>query len=117
MGKEELVKVLTKALGVLEERENAKKQDETSRIQEHKLSSFLEDSEYSALLSGKLYGQSASQTYVSSTNTFSEVTTLMVKFYNTQKSRSNLNMTICDVLESQVQTEGADRFCGKSDHF
>ena len=82
VGKEELVKVLTKALGVLEERENAKKQDETSRIQEHKLSSFLEDSEYSALLSGKLYGQSASQTHVSSTNTFSEVATLMVKFYN-----------------------------------
>lgn len=82
VGKEELVKVLTKALGVLEERENAKKHDETSRIQEYKLSSFLEDSEYSALLSGKLYGQSASQTHVSSTNTFSEVATLMVKFYN-----------------------------------
>ncbi|MCI7448761.1 MAG: AraC family transcriptional regulator [Blautia sp.] len=82
VGKEELVKVLTKALGILEERENAKKHDETSRIQEHKLSSFLEDSEYSALLSGKLYGQSASQTHVSSTNTFSEVATLMVKFYN-----------------------------------
>ena len=82
VGKEELVKVLTKALGVLEERENAKKQDETSRIQEHKLSSFMEDSEYSALLSGKLYGQSASQTHVSSTNTFSEVAVLMVKFYN-----------------------------------
>ena len=82
VGKEELVKVLTTALGVLEERENARKQDETSRIQEHKLSSFLEDSEYSALLSGKLYGQSAAQTHVSSTNTFSEVATLMVKFYN-----------------------------------
>lgn len=82
VGKEELVKVLTKALGVLEERENAKRQDETSRIQEHKLSSFMEDSEYSALLSGKLYGQSASQTHVSSTNTFSEVAVLMVKFYN-----------------------------------
>ena len=82
VGKEELVKVLTKALGVLEERENAKRQDETSRIQEHKLSSFLEDSEYSVLLSGKLYGQSASQTHISSTSTFSEVATLMVKFYN-----------------------------------
>lgn len=82
VGKEELVKVLTKVLGVLEERENAKRQDETSRIQEHKLSSFLEDSEYSALLSGKLYGQSASQTHISSTSTFSEVATLMVKFYN-----------------------------------
>ena len=69
-------------LGLLEERENTKKQDETSKLQKHKLSSFLEDSEYSALLSGKLYGQSASQTHVSSTNTFSEVATLMVKFYN-----------------------------------
>lgn len=82
VGKEEMVKVLTKALGLLEERENTKKQDETSKLQKHKLSSFLEDSEYSALLSGKLYGQSASQTHVSSTNTFSEVATLMVKFYN-----------------------------------
>lgn len=82
VGKEELVKVLTKALGLLEERENTRKQDETSRMQEHKLSSFLEDSEYSALLSGKLYGQSATQTHISSTRTFSEVATLMVKFYN-----------------------------------
>ena len=82
VGKEEMVKVLTKALNLLEERENTKKQDETSRIREHKLSSFLEDSEYSALLSGKLYGQADAQTYVSSTNTFSEVATLMVKFYN-----------------------------------
>ena len=98
VGKEELVKVLTKALGVLEERENAKKHDETSRIQEHKLSSFLEDSEYSALLSGKLYGQSASQTHVSSTNIFSEVAVLMVKFYNIteiaeQFEQDNLQMS------------------------
>ena len=61
VGKEEMVKVLTKALGLLEERENTKKQDETSKLQKHKLSS---------------------QTHVSSTNTFSEVATLMVKFYN-----------------------------------
>ncbi len=78
VGKEEMGKVLTKALNLLEERENTKKQDETSRIREHKLSSFLEDSEYSALLSGKLYGQADAQTYVSSTNTFSEVATMMV---------------------------------------
>ena len=32
VGKEEMVKVLTKALGLLEERENTKKQDETSRL-------------------------------------------------------------------------------------
>lgn len=73
VGKEELVKVLTKALGILEKRENAN----------DKLSSFLEDSEYSALLSGKLYGQTSFQTHVSSTRTFSEVATLMIKFYDT----------------------------------
>ena len=38
VGKEEMVKVLTKALGLLEERENTKKQDETSKLQKHKLS-------------------------------------------------------------------------------
>ena len=46
-----MVKVLTKELGLLEERENTKKQDETSKLQKHKLSSFLEDSEYSAPVS------------------------------------------------------------------
>lgn len=34
VGKEEMVKVLTKALNLLEERENTKKQDETSRIRD-----------------------------------------------------------------------------------
>ena len=82
VGKEELIQVLKKALDVLEERENGRKQDEDNLLQEYKMSSFLEDSEYSALLSGKLYGLSMSQPHVSSTATFSEVSTLMVKFYN-----------------------------------
>lgn len=82
VGKEELIQVLKKALDVLEERENGRKQDEDNLLQEYKMSSFLEDSEYSALLSGKLYGHSMSQPHVSSTATFSEVSTLMVKFYN-----------------------------------
>lgn len=51
VGKEEMVKVLTKALNLLEERENTKSRMKPGRIREHKLSSFLEDSEYSALLS------------------------------------------------------------------
>ena len=82
VGKEELVKILTKALGILEEREMARKHKETNQIQEHKISSFLEDSEYSALLSGKLYGQFTAQPHVSSTKEFSGVAALMVKFYN-----------------------------------
>ena len=55
VGKEELVRILTKALGILEERETLRRNTETNRQKEHKLSSFMEDSEYSALLSGKLY--------------------------------------------------------------
>lgn len=82
VGKEELVNVLTKALGILEEREAAKENNENRRLQEHKISSFLEDSEYSALLSEKLYGQAKTQTHVSSTQTFSEVATVLVKFYD-----------------------------------
>ena len=82
VGKEELVRILTKALGILEERETLRRNTETNRKQEHKLSSFLEDSEYSALLSGKLYGQFQAQPHVSSTGEFSGMAALMVKFYN-----------------------------------
>lgn len=82
VGKEELVRILTKALGILEERETLRRNTETNRQQEHKLSSFLEDSEYSALLSGKLYGQFQAQPHVSSTGEFSGMAALMVKFYN-----------------------------------
>ena len=60
----------------------ARKHKETNQIQEHKISSFLEDSEYSALLSGKLYGQFTAQPHVSSTKEFSGVAALLVKFYN-----------------------------------
>ena len=82
VGKEELVKILTKALGILEERENARRNSENNLLQEHKLSSFMEDSEYSALLSGKLYGHFTTQPHVSSTGEFSGITTILVKFYN-----------------------------------
>ena len=82
VGKEELVRILTKALGILEERETLRRNTETNRQKEHKLSSFLEDSEYSALLSGKLYGQFQAQPHVSSTGEFSGMAALMVKFYN-----------------------------------
>ncbi len=82
VGKEELVSVLTKALGILEEREVQRVRNESTRLQEYKLSSFLEDREYSALLSEKLYGRTGCQPHVSSTRTFSEVATVMVKFYD-----------------------------------
>ena len=82
VGKEELVRILTKALGILEERETLRRNTETNRQKEHKLSSFMEDSEYSALLSGKLYGQFQAQPHVSSTGEFSGMAALMVKFYN-----------------------------------
>lgn len=82
VGKEELVNVLTKALGILEERETAKVHDENTRLQEYKISSFLEDGEYSALLSEKLYGQTKAQVHVPSTRIFSELATVLVKFYD-----------------------------------
>lgn len=82
VGKEELVSVLKKSLEILEEREAKWVQGEDSRLQAHKMSSFLEDREYSALLSEKLYNYSKIQTHVSSTASFSEVVTVLVKFYD-----------------------------------
>ena len=70
VGKEELIQVLKKALDVLEERENGRKQDEDNLLQEYKMSSFLEDSEYSALLSGKLYWKHESASCFQYSNLF-----------------------------------------------
>ncbi len=91
VGKEELIAVLTKALGILEEREAKKEQDESIRQQEYRLSSYLEDGEYSALLSKKLYGGGDAQPHVSSTRTFSEVATVMVKFYDITEIAAGFN--------------------------
>ncbi|MCD8014510.1 MAG: response regulator [Lachnospiraceae bacterium] len=82
VGKEELIQVLSKAFGILEERRIKARKDQDARDQEYLLSSYLEDSEYSALLSGKLYGGKETQPHVSSTRMFSEVSTVMVKFYD-----------------------------------
>ena len=94
VGKEELVRILTKALGILEERETLRRNTETNRQKEHKLSSFMEDSEYSALLSGKLYGQFQAQPHVSSTGEFSGMAALMVKFIILRRLQRNLTMTV-----------------------
>lgn len=103
VGKEDLVRILTKALGILEERETARKNKETSRMQEHKLSSFMEDSEYSALLSGKLYGQPSVQPHVSSTREFSGMAAMMVKFYNIAEIAENFDH---DGLQISLEIKG-----------
>lgn len=82
VGKEELVNVLKKSLEILEDREAQRAGEENSRLQERKMSSFLEDREYSALLSEKLYHSARSQLHIPSTAAFSEVVTVLVKFYD-----------------------------------
>ncbi len=91
VGKEELLNVLTKALGILEDREAQRLRNEHTRLQEYKLSSFLEDREYSALLSEKLYGRLGTQPHVSSTGKFSEVATVLVKFYDITEIAARYN--------------------------
>lgn len=76
-----MVKVLTKALGLLEERENTKSRMRPASFRNISCHHFWKTVNTRHCFR-KLYGQSASQTHVSSTNTFSEVATLMVKFYN-----------------------------------
>ena len=111
VGKEELVRILTKALGILEERETLRRNTETNRQKEHKLSSFMEDSEYSALLSGKLYGQFQAQPHVSSTGEFSGMAALMVKFYNIAEiaekfDHDSLHMSLDIKTKLRKQTDG-----------
>ncbi len=84
IGKEELVEVLTKALAILEKREKLRQNEETSILQEHKLSSFLEDNEYSGVLNGKLYNPNR-QVHITSTSALSEVSMILVKFHDIEK--------------------------------
>lgn len=84
IGKENLIEVLTKALGILEKREEQKKDAETSLMREHKLSSFLEDNEYSTILNGKLYSPNK-QVHIPSTAGCSEVSMILVKFHDIEK--------------------------------
>ncbi len=96
VGKEEMIAVLTKAFGILEARTAREAKDENIRQQEYKLSSYLEDGEYSALLSQKLYG-GTTQPHISSTRTFSEVATVMVKFHSINEIAGKYNH---DVLQT-----------------
>ncbi|MDO5336600.1 MAG: response regulator [Eubacteriales bacterium] len=82
VGEDELINVLTKALGILKEREVRKKSDENSLLQKYKLASFLEDTEYSALLSGNLYGGSEKQLHDCSSYSFPPMSFVLVKFYD-----------------------------------
>ncbi len=81
VGKEELVDVVSKALKKIETREAERKKSMKDHRQQYKMSSYLEDTEYSAVLNSKLYGE-GQRSYIVSKNTFSEMAMLLLKFYD-----------------------------------
>ncbi len=83
VGREQLVDTLSKAIKMLEEREEAKAAREDSRLKENYISSFLEDDEFSSLLSGKLY-RPGKESHIPSTSVFSEISTLLIKFHDVE---------------------------------
>lgn len=106
VSKEDLVNVLSKALNILEDREAARFQEQNSKIQECKISSFLEDSEYSALLSEKLYKHSSVSPHVADTETFSHIRTALVKFYDITEIAAGLEHDIVQMsytIKSQLK--------------
>ena len=88
VGKEQLVDSLSKALKTLEERENEKANQEDNQLRENYVSSFLEDDEFSSLLSGKLF-RPGKETHVPSTKVFSEMSTILVKFHDVEILKHN----------------------------
>ena len=70
IGKEALVEVLTKAFATLEQRENDKIKESNNISKEKKMSSYIQDNEYSSLLRGKLYSFQK-QIHITSTTAFS----------------------------------------------
>jgi YesN/AraC family two-component response regulator len=88
VGKAQLVDSLSKALKTLEEREAEKMASEDSRLRENYVSSFLEDDEFSSMLNGKLF-RPGKESHVPSTNVFSEISTILVKFHNVEVLKQN----------------------------
>ncbi len=88
VGKAQLVDSLSKALKTLEAREEEKLQKEDTILRENYVSSFLEDDEFSSLLNGKLF-RPGKESHVPSTNAFSEISTVLVKFHNVEVLKQN----------------------------
>ena len=93
VGKAQLVDSLSKALKTLEEREKEKAASEDSRLRENYVSSFLEDDEFSSLLNGKLF-RPRKESHVPSTNVFSEISTILVKFHDVEILKQNYDRDV-----------------------
>jgi YesN/AraC family two-component response regulator len=93
VGKAQLVDSLSKALKTLEEREAEKAVKEDSKLRENYVSSFLEDDEFSSLLNGKLF-RPRKESHVPSTNVFSEISTILVKFHDVEILKQNYNRDV-----------------------
>ena len=84
ISREELAKVLGKALTLLSQREQKKKQDDNVIRQQIRLASSREDGEYSAFLNEKLYGRKENAPAPAPDFRGGPVSSMLVRFYDTQ---------------------------------
>lgn len=102
VSREQMVETITKAIGLLEERNSRRQQD-------IRMSSFIEDSEYSSLLNGKLY-HPGSQAHVPSTAVFSEVSTILVNIHDLRSLAQQFGHDILRMsYEIKIQLRSAVR--------
>ncbi|MCR4842328.1 MAG: helix-turn-helix domain-containing protein [Eubacterium sp.] len=97
--RQQMTEVLTKALSILEERQNTPMEDRGKSV---RMSSFLEDTEMSSLLAGRLYHPNE-QVYIPSSMEYDRVHVILVKIHKiqllTSKYRNDMTEMSYDIKE------------------
>ena len=93
VGREQLAHSLSKAIQQIEMRESEKSAKKDSLLRENYVSSFLEDDEFSSILNGKLF-RPGKESHVPSTQLFSEISTILVKFHDVEVLKQNSNKDV-----------------------
>lgn len=111
VGREELQRVIEKATAILEKREEEKQREQHQLIQEDKIASFLEDGEYTALLTTSLYGAGADAPC--SDRTLSGNAAALVKFYDIARIAEDFEH---DILQMSFEIKQQLRGLCRKDH-
>ena len=118
VGREQLVDVLSKAIEIIEEREK-------QANRHHRISSFIEDNEFSNILNGKLYATRSVAT-ATRQDTANYVPTVFVKFHNItglsqryEYDMPAMSVAIKKVLRELMEEEDAliFNYCSKVNEF
>ena len=115
VGREKLQRVIEKVTAILEKREEEKQRKQHQLIQEDKIASFLEDGEYTALLTASLYGAEAEAAEYSVS--LEGNAAALVKFYDIAQIAVTLfhynNKMSEFLIVGEAQEARLQRFAGK----